>query len=144
MIGESILGPDYVQLECDHCGRHTSVVKDGPAHQLWCCVDDTHVCPACGVQQDIAAFIFSISEAMSPRPCTPAAPCPECAAKTDDPLPDNVVSLLKLGDVLIKKTETGHQVVSKDGRALSKDGLTRAQAKRRLQQVRWWTERGAQ
>jgi hypothetical protein len=39
---------------------------------------------------------------------------------------------------MIRKTKRGFEVLSEEGKPLSKDNLTREQAKRRLYQVEWF------
>lgn len=43
---------------------------------------------------------------------------------------------------MIKKSGGGYKVVAKSGKALSKPGLTKAQATKRLQQVEYFKHKG--
>lgn len=39
---------------------------------------------------------------------------------------------------MIKETKSGYQVLSEEGKPLTKPNLTKAQAKRRLAQIEWF------
>ena len=43
---------------------------------------------------------------------------------------------------MIRKTKSGYQAKSHSGKALSKPGLSKAQAKKRLQQVEYFKHKG--